>query len=183
MRRQIMLVLATMMACATAQASGFRVEADPATDFNNITTYRIDRISIIRSGGDVSAANLDSVRETVSDYLQREGLRESKEAPDVRVTITAGVEVGLQNRELQGMPYYEGNEWHILPRDEKETDPVTAPITERFGEGSLQIDIRNKDNRVVWRANMRDVVNVPVSHDDLVRALDQVFAHCPPILK
>ena len=70
-----------------------------------------------------------------------------------------------------------------MPRDEKETEPVTAPITERFGEGSLQIDIRGKDNRVIWRANMRDVVNVPVSHDDLVRALDQVFAHYPPLLK
>ena len=62
MRRQIVMALAALMTCATVQASDFRVMADPATDFNNITTYRIDRISIIRTGGDVSSASLDRQR-------------------------------------------------------------------------------------------------------------------------
>lgn len=179
MFRQSMALVA-MMAAAAAQATDFRVMADHATDYDSIITFRIDRVSIIRNSGEVSQANLDSLREIVRGYLLREGLRESKEAADVLVTVTAGVEVGMQNRELQGMPYYEGSQWHILPREEKETDPVPPPLTERYGEGSLQIDIRGEDDRVIWRATLRDVVNLPVSRDDLARALDQVFAHYPP---
>lgn len=179
MFRQSMALVA-MMACAATQASDFRVMADHAAAYDSIISFRIDRVSIIRNNGNVSQADLDGLREIVRGYLLREGLRESKDAADVLVTVTTGVEVGMQNRELQGMPYYEGNQWHILPRDEKETDPVTAPTTERYGEGSLQIDIRGEDNRVIWRATMRDVVNLPLSRDDLARALDQVFAHYPP---
>ncbi len=179
MIRQSMALVA-MMACAATQASDFRIMADHAVDYDSILSFRIDRVSIIRNQGEVSQANLDGLREIVRGYLLREGLRESKDAADILVTVTAGVEAGLQNRDLQGMPYYEGNQWHILPREEKETDPVTSPTTGTVGEGSLQIDIRGEDNRVIWRATLRDVVNMPPSRDDLARALDQVFAHYPP---
>lgn len=168
-----------MLACwaGTVGADDFKVMANHEVDFASIISFRIDNVT---SSGGVSQANLDGLREVVKGYLLREGLRESKEVADVAVMVTSGVDVGMQNRELQGMPYYEGNQWHVLPRDEKESDPITAPMSERVGSGSLQIEMRNKDKQVIWRAIMRDVVNLPVSRDDLTRALDQVFAHYPP---
>jgi hypothetical protein len=171
--------LMLMMVCWASQAGAddFKVMANHEADYASIISFRIDKVT---SSGGVSQANLDSLREMVKGYLLREGLRESKEVADVLVTVTTGVDVGMQNRELQGMPYYEGNQWHVLPRDEKETDPITAPMTERVGEGSLQIEMRNKNKQVIWQAIMRDVVNLPLSRDDLTRALDQVFAHYPP---
>lgn len=180
----IRFLTAAMMAglvAATGHAADFRVLADHDTDFANISTFRIERVSIVRSGGDVvDTASLDGLRGVVREYLLREGLRESEESADVLVTVTGGLQIGMQNRELQGMPYYEGDRWHILPRDEKETDPVTPPTSERYGQGSLQIDIRGADNKVIWRAYVKEVVNLPVSRDDVTRALDPVFAHYPP---
>lgn len=183
MSRRIMAALVVLMASATGQADDFRVLADHSVDYPNISTFRIERVSIIRNHGDVSQASLDSLREVVRDYLLHEGLRESKAAADILVTVTAGVEVGLENREAQGIPYLEGNQWIILPREEKETDPVTPPRSARYGEGSLQIEIRDKGNRVIWRADIRDVVNLPLSRHDLARALDQVFSYYPPAPK
>lgn len=181
MIRFLMAAMLAGLVAATGHAADFRVLADHNTDFANISTFRIERVSIVRSGGEaVEQASLDGLRGVVREYLLREGLRESEEAADVLVTVTAGLQVGMQNRELQGMPYYEGDRWHILPREEKETDPVTPPKPEKYGQGSLQIDIRGADNKVVWRAYVHDVVNLPVSRDDLTRALDPVFAHYPP---
>lgn len=172
-----------LLACMAggAHAADFRVLADHTTDFANISTFRIERVSIVRTDGDaVEPANLEGLRSVVREYLLREGLRESEDAADVLVTVTGGVQVGLQNRELQGMPYFEGDRWHILPREEKETDPVTPPQQEKYGQGSLQIDMRGADNKVIWRAYVHEVVNLPFSRDDVTRALDPVFAHYPP---
>mgnify|MGYP006143857671 CR=1 FL=1 len=181
MSRPLMAAVLAGVLAQGAQAAEFRVLADHNTDFANISTFRIERVSIVRSAGEtVDASSLDGLRAVVREYLLREGLRESDEAADVLVTVTGGLQVGMQNRELQGMPYFEGDRWHILPREEAETDPVTSPAAERYGQGSLQIDIRAGDDRVIWRAHVRDVVNLPVSRDDLTRALDPVFAHYPP---
>jgi len=180
----IRFLTAAMMAglvAATGHAADFRVLADHNTDFANISTFRIERVSIVRSGGDVvDTASLDGLRGVVREYLLREGLRESEESADVLVTVTGGLQIGMQNRELQGMPYYEGDRWHILPRDEKETDPVTPPNVGKIWPGQPADRHPRCGQQGDLARYVKEVVNLPVSRDDVTRALDPVFAHYPP---
>lgn len=179
--RQGMAALIVAFSSSVLAATDFKVMADYKTDFASINTFRIDSVSIVRDSGEtVSQANLDGLREVVREQLLKEGLKENDDAPDVLVKISAGLVVGMHNRETQDMPWFEGGSWHILPRDEKETDPVTPPATDHYGQGTLQIDIRGADDRVIWRAYIQDVVQLPVSRSSIARSLEQVFTHYPP---
>lgn len=182
MFRQIMAGALVVLASGALHAEEYKVLADRAVNFDTIKTFRVDRVTITRtSGAKVKQANIDGLRAITRAQLLKEGLQESNEAPDVMVTVTAGVDASLHTRETQGMPYFDGNQWQILPQEEQETDPTGKPKEVKYGQGTLQIDLRKRDgNKVVWRALIEDVVQLPVSKELVTKVVSNAFEQYPP---
>lgn len=181
MFRQIMAGALVVLASGALHAEEYKILADRSVSFDAIKTFRIDRVTITRtSGAKVKQANLDKLRAVIKEQLLEEGLTEVNEVPDVIVTVTAGVDASMVTRETQAMPYFDG-EWRVLPPEEKPTDPTGTPSEEKYGQATLQIDLRKSaDKKVVWRALIEDVVQLPVSKEVVAKVLGKAFEQYPP---
>lgn len=171
-----------LLATGLARATEYHVLADPDVNFADVDRFRIGQVTISRSGGaTVPPASVEGLREVVRNALLNEDLLEDKDRPDVTVEIRAGLEVPLESRDTQDMPYFDGATWQVLPREESESDPVPPAAPARFGQGTLRIDLRRvRDGRIIWRGTVEDAVQVPVSRQQATRAVELLMTHYPP---
>lgn len=179
MLKQVSFAALAMLLSGMVQAADYKILADQKADFSRFKTFRIDNVSITRvNGAKVKKANMDRLRAAVKEELIREGLTESPEAPDLVVIVKAGMNVVMHSQETQGMPYFNGS-WQILPQEQPV--PSGEPNEEKYGQASLQIDLRQAaGNAVVWRAVLEDVVRLPVSKETVSNSLKKVFEQYPP---
>ncbi|MGH8494428.1 MAG: DUF4136 domain-containing protein [Moraxellaceae bacterium] len=180
MFRKLIVAMVVMTATTAAQALDFKVLADRKVDFKDLATYKIDDVKIIRtSGAKVKKANVDALRAAVEQKLQEEGLSASDSSPDVRVSVVAGTEEGMQPSNTQAEPYFDG-QWRVLPKQGGEdSEAPDQPMT--YNQATLRIDIKNaKTGDVIWRAVANDVVKLPVSRKFVDATLHQIFEQFPP---
>lgn len=172
---------ALLLASSVSSATEFHVLADPDADFAGIGRFRVGKVTGVRDGGQaVPQATLDGLKGVVRSALIREGMKEDKDNPDIVVEVSAGIEVPLEARDTQDLPYFDGTRWQVLPREEADTAPVPAPKPARFGEGTLRIDLRRvRDGHVIWRGTIDDAVQIPLSLQQAARAVNLLITYYP----
>ncbi|HET8730903.1 MAG TPA: DUF4136 domain-containing protein [Moraxellaceae bacterium] len=170
-----------LLASAVSSATEFHVLADPGADFSGIRRFRIDKVVVTQDGGAaVPPATVEGLKGVVRSALIREGMKEDKDHPDIVVELSAGIEVPLEVRDTQDLPYFDGTKWQILPREEADTAPVPPPQPARFGDGTLRIDLRRvRDGHIIWRGTVDDAVQIPLSVQQAARAVDLLITYYP----
>lgn len=178
MFKKLIVAMAVVVVGAGAEAKDLKVLADRSADFKAVSTYSISEVTIKRaSGAKVKQANIDALRAAVEQKLQEEGLTKNDENPDVKVSVIAGVNAGVQPGDMQGEPYFDG-QWRVLPKQGGEEAPEQAPT---YNQTTLRIDIKNaRTGAVIWRAIEDELIKLPVTRKFVDARLHEIFEQYPP---